>query len=210
MSFRDAEDRRLWKELATMNAADVSKPVPLVEEMEGPLSAEEIALFKEQGYLICRGFLDAATVARWRNAFEAHIAQTVPGFSLTDDSTWPTSADGFAKAQAGWSFPVASHPKFAALVVQLGGGKLVENRHTSNNAARWPAVGDDGNQPELWRPPTAGHIDVRALSCSTSGTFSADVSLSRARATAQAAGAEASRWASRRCSRKCSTAGAPL
>ena len=162
MSFRDAEDRRLWTELATMRNADVSKPVPLVEEMEGPLYAEEIALFKDQGYLICRGFLDAATVARWRNAFEAHIAQTVPGFSLTDDSTWPTSADGFAKAQAGWSFPVASHPKFAALVVQLGGGKLVENRHTSNNAARWPAVGDDGNQPELWRPPTAGHIDVRA------------------------------------------------
>ena len=63
--------------------------------------------------------------------------------------------------------------------------------------------------PELWRPPTAGHIDVRAL-ISTPGTFSADVSLSRARATVQAAGAEASRWASRRCSRKCSTVGAPL
>ena len=35
MSFRDDEDRRLWEELASMDAADTSKPVPLLEVRMG-------------------------------------------------------------------------------------------------------------------------------------------------------------------------------
>ena len=175
MSFRDAEDRRLWEELAQMDSADISQPVPLPdpeltgslphrplsdEQSEsGALRADQIAFFKEHGYLLCRNFLDDDTVGRWRDAFVTHIRQTVPGFELSDDTTWPKSPEAFAEAQAGWSFPVTSHPKFAYLVNQLGGGKLVENRHTSNNAARWPAVGDVENDPAKWRGSAAGHID---------------------------------------------------
>jgi hypothetical protein len=161
MSFRDAEDRRLWDELAQMDAADTSQPVPLPEDdgAAGPLRADQIAFFKEHGYLLLRNFLGDETVARWREAFAGHIGGTVPGFDLADDATWPSGADGFASAQAGWSFPVTAHPKFARLVNQLGGGRLVENRHTSNNAARWPAVGDAPNDPAAWRGPAAGHID---------------------------------------------------
>jgi hypothetical protein len=164
MSFRDAEDRRLWEELAQMDSADTSQPVPLLDEDEeleatGPLQRDQIAFFKEHGYLLCRDFLDGETVARWREAFAGHIAQTVHGFDPMDDTTWPQSAEGFTEAQAGWSFPVTSHPKFARLVNQLGGGKLVENRHTSNNAARWPAVGESENDPTKWRGSDAGHID---------------------------------------------------
>ena len=51
-----------------------------------------------------------------------------------------------------------AHPRLAAAVVQLGGGRLVENRHTSNNAARWPAAGA-GADPAAWRGPAEGHID---------------------------------------------------
>ncbi len=163
MSFRDVEDRRLWEELAQMDSADTSQPVPLLDDdapsAGGPLRQDQIAFFKEHGYLLCRGFLDNDTVVRWREAFAGHIAQKVPGFDLVDDTTWPQSAEGFAEAQAGWSFPVTSHPKFARLVNQLGGGKLVENRHTSNNAARWPAVGESNNDPAKWRGSAEGHID---------------------------------------------------
>ena len=66
MSFRDAEDRRLWAELAQMDSADTSRPVPLPAEGEEPaggkLSAPQIAFFKEHGYLICRNFLDGVCV----------------------------------------------------------------------------------------------------------------------------------------------------
>ena len=97
-------------------------------------------------------------MSRWRDGFAAHVAKAggCPGFDVSDDATWP---DNLGLAQAGWTYPVASHPKFASLVVQLGGGKLVENRHTSNNASRWPAVGDEANDPTAWVPPAAGHID---------------------------------------------------
>eukprot|EP01048_Picozoa_sp_COSAG05_P024057 COSAG05_NODE_5485_length_1161_cov_1.644068_1_plen_331_part_01 len=159
MSFRDEEDRRLTEELAQMGQSDASKPVIApADSPRHPLTEAEVEFFKREGYCTLRGFLDAATVARWRRAFEAHIGATVPGFSLGDDSTWPGTAEEFVQAQHGWSFPVMSHAKLAAAVVQLGGSKLIENRHTSNNATRWPSIGE---QPDLasWQGPAAGHID---------------------------------------------------
>lgn len=125
------------------------------QEMDGPLTDQQIAFFKHEGYCLLEGFLDPLTVLRWNAAFRDHIAKTVPGFDLADDATWP-DGEGFAAAQAGWSFPVGSHPKFAAVVNQLGGGHLVENRHTSNNATRWPAAGDEPNDPSAWTAPGAG------------------------------------------------------
>ena len=47
----------------------------------------------------------------------------------------------------------------AGVVEQLGGGALVENRHTSNNAARWPSAGAIGNSLTGWVSPAEGHID---------------------------------------------------
>ena len=50
------------------------------------LSKEQVAFFKEEGYLILEGFIAPAQVAAWRGQFWAHV-----GSDPQDSASWPDS-----------------------------------------------------------------------------------------------------------------------
>jgi hypothetical protein len=121
------------------------------------LSEQQVAQFKDEGFLLLRGWLDPAEVARWREDYWAHIRDSHPSFDPDDESTWPTPAD----IRGGYSAPLGEHPKVVVVVEQLGAGKLASNGAGMN--VRWPessaAGGSSSSSPEQWKPPAQGHID---------------------------------------------------
>ncbi len=50
------------------------------------LDEEQIAFFKEEGYLILKGFIDPQQVAEWRGQFWRHV-----GADPHDPASWPDS-----------------------------------------------------------------------------------------------------------------------
>jgi hypothetical protein len=121
------------------------------------LSAAEIARFKEEGYLILRGFLDKDEVDSWREAFWAGITSIHRSVDPHDDSTWLPEAE----MASDFKVPFGSHPKIQAVVEQLGAGKLAGGGAGMN--IRWPQRGMDAEAADAalaaWRAPGAGHID---------------------------------------------------
>ena len=149
------------------------------------LSQGEIARFKDQGYLILRGFLDKEEVHSWREAWWAGVAARHPGVDPDDDSTWLAESE----MASDFKVPFGNHPKIQAAIEQLGAGKLKGGGAGMN--IRWPKRGIDSDAEaaavDAWRAPGAGHIDgcvaqdrrwPDAISCLTScwgaGTARAD------------------------------------
>ena len=121
------------------------------------LSRAEIAQFKEQGFLILRGFLDKAEVHSWREAFWAGITARHPDVDPDDDSTWLEESE----MASDFKVPFGSHPKVQAVIEQLGAGNLQGGNAGMN--IRWPQRGMDSDKAaaalDSWRAPSAGHVD---------------------------------------------------
>ena len=80
------------------------------------LSKEQVAFFKEEGYLILEGFIAPEQVAAWRGQFWAHV-----GADPQDSSSWPDSyvIDGFSIEPT-----FGQLPQMREVAEQLGGGQL--------------------------------------------------------------------------------------
>ena len=121
------------------------------------LSQAEIARFKEQGFIILRGFLNKEEVESWREAFWADITSRYPSVDPDDSSTWLEESE----MASGFKVPFGSHPKLQAVIEQLGAGKLQGGGAGMN--IRWPKRGMDSAEEaaaaDAWRAPSSGHVD---------------------------------------------------
>lgn len=107
------------------------------------LSREQVAFFKEEGYVVLENFIDPEQVAAWREQFWAHV-----GADPEEPAGWPDSyvIKGFDVDPA-----FRELPKTRAVVEQLGGGCFV--RGNGSMMVRWPS-GED-----TWKWPKWGHVD---------------------------------------------------
>ena len=107
------------------------------------LSKEQVAFFKEEGYLILEGFIAPEQVAAWRGQFWAHV-----GADPQDSSSWPDSyvIDGFSIEPT-----FGQLPQMREVAEQLGGGQL--GGGGGSMLVQWP------NGKEAWDWPSQGHID---------------------------------------------------
>ena len=123
------------------------------------LTQAQIAEFKDEGFIILRGFLDRAEVSSWHAGFWAGVQENHPAVDPDDDSTWLPDAE----MASAFSAPFSSHPKMQAVVEQLGAGKLCGGGNGLN--IRWPPRGldDAAAQAEVskWREPGQGHASYK-------------------------------------------------
>ena len=80
------------------------------------LSEQQIASFKQQGYLILENFIAPEQIAAWRGQFWQHA-----GGTPEDPASWPASyvIDGFAVEPA-----FGQLPQMQAAVEAMGGGTV--------------------------------------------------------------------------------------
>ena len=107
------------------------------------LDEEQIAFFKEEGYLILKGFIDPQQVAEWRGQFWRHV-----GADPHDPASWPDSyvIEGFGVDPA-----FGQLPQMQSAIAQLGGGKFAGGG--GSMLVHWPSGKDE------WAWPGQGHID---------------------------------------------------
>ena len=107
------------------------------------LSEQQIAFFKQQGYLVLENFIAPEQIAAWRGQFWNHV-----GADPADPASWPDSyvIDGFAVEPA-----FGQLPQMQAVVEALGGGQF--SGGGGSMLVQWPRLG------EAWDWPGQGHID---------------------------------------------------
>ena len=77
------------------------------------LDADQITHFKQHGYVILRDFVDAATLATWRDQFWNHV-----GADRDDSGTWP---DDYVVKEFGVEPSFGHLPGMTPIIDQLGG-----------------------------------------------------------------------------------------
>ena len=110
----------------------------------GPLSAQQIASFKEDGFIVVKDAIAAETIEAWNGQFWAHV-----GADGADPSTWP---DDYVIKDFAVEPRLGDVPSVAAAVEQLGGGAF--GGGGGSMLVHWPK--GEGTE---WAPPAQGHID---------------------------------------------------
>ena len=107
------------------------------------LREQQIAFFKQQGYLILESFIAPEQMAAWRGQFWNHV-----GADPADPASWPDSyvIDGFAVEPT-----FGQLPQMKEVVEVLGGGQF--SGGGGSMLVQWPHSG------EAWDWPAQGHID---------------------------------------------------
>ena len=83
------------------------------------LSAEQIRQFKNEGYVVIRGLIDASTVQAWRGRLIELGHKTKPGeFQPEAEATWPRPW----RSVPDFMLPLHEQPRVATIVDQLGDG----------------------------------------------------------------------------------------
>ena len=113
-----------------------------------PLSTQQIAHFKLNGYLVLKDVFDEETLEAWRR----QIWRALDG-SLEDPATWPRETSGLD----GYEYDppqsaLVHHPRMMAIIDQLSGGHFVAGDGIP--IIRWPEPG------KSWEMPQTGHIDA--------------------------------------------------
>lgn len=107
------------------------------------LDADQITHFKQHGYVILRDFVDAATLATWRDQFWNHV-----GADRDDSGTWP---DDYVVKEFGVEPSFGHLPGMTPIIDQLGGDMF--GGGGGSMLVQWPKPGTE------WKAPVQGHID---------------------------------------------------
>ena len=100
------------------------------------LDSDQIAHFKQHGYVILRGFIEDDTLQAWRDQFWGHV-----GAESDDPSTWP---EDYVVKDFGVDPVFARLPQMKSTVGQLGGDKFAGGGGSS------AACSSDGMSPVAW------------------------------------------------------------
>lgn len=112
-----------------------------------PLSAEQIASFKENGYLILEGLIEPAYIDAWRRRF-----WDVVGGDEHDPATWKSKDYVTKDLNIPLDQRLDAHPRLRAIVNQLGGGNF-DGSGGIQPLVHWP------QDTTAWRMTSWGHVD---------------------------------------------------
>ena len=107
------------------------------------LDVDQITHFKQHGYVILRGFINDATLGRWREQFWDHV-----GARSGDPDTWP---EDYVVKDFGVEPSFGGLPQMQRVIAQLGGDMF--GGGGGSMLVQWPKADTQ------WQAPTQGHID---------------------------------------------------
>ena len=122
----------------------------------GPLTAAQIAEFKNEGVLILPGFVDEHQLRSWADQVWAGLAAG-SGAEPDDPSSWRGKAMAVDMPAPLTPTP-GELPQFRALMQQLGGG------HFSGGGAQVAPIFPNTDRAD-WSLPSNGHVDVSSTHC---------------------------------------------
>lgn len=113
------------------------------------LTSDQIEHFKAHGYVVVPGLVEPVLLDEWRRQVWAHL-----GEREDDPSTWvkkPYVPHGFGLQPP--AVCLDEHPRFRAIIEQIGGGNFVVGSRAASPLIHWPI------EHTAWQPTPWGHLD---------------------------------------------------
>ena len=107
------------------------------------LNPNQIEHFKQHGFVVLRQFVEAGTLANWRDQFWNHVKG-----DRNDETTWP---DDYVVKNFSVDPGFGNLPDMQEIIEQLGGGMF--NGGGGSMLVKWPT------SESQWQAPNEGHID---------------------------------------------------